>query len=161
MDDYKNHPEITTAEIAKRHGVSAGTLTIWVNKARANGDKDIKLRGRGRRAFAVPTPRQRKIIEMSKVLRQEKVGKRFGLTKQSVSRILKRWEHWKGETIFFRPGDIILWKAKEYIVISATKIDGTLRDEAGNLYKHFTWAGGVIPKKIGVDQRYVIKKSAA
>lgn len=153
--DYVNHPEEFTKDIAKRHGVSAATLTVWATNA------GIPLRSRGVRKRDQPTARQREILELAAIYPYEKVGQRFGVTKARVGALVKRWKHWKVPVQPpFQPGDIILWRNKgsqeRLTVIEAGLTQGTMLDAKGRLLRAFTWnSGGRLPKKIGVDPKYV------
>lgn len=149
LEDYQN-PKLTTEEIAELRGVSAATLTVWAKKA------GIKLRSRGRRTLLAPTTKHRQILEMAQHLRYDQIGRKFGMQKQAVHRIVKRWRGWQEpRTAPFAPGDIVSWKGKRLTVIDANAVDGTLEDEKGKIYKRFTWAGGTVPKKLGVNPKYL------
>jgi predicted DNA-binding protein YlxM (UPF0122 family) len=147
--------ELYTKEIAKKHGVSPSTITAWATTA------GVKLRSRGRHKQDEPTPRQKKIIELAQVLRYDEVGRRFGITKQAVHRVLTRWKHFvKPKRAPFVPGDVIMWRSRRFIVYSAGIDGGTLIDSRGKLVRCVVWnSGGRTPKKVGTDERYV-KKAA-
>lgn len=149
LADYRKN-ELTSEEIAVKHGVSKATLTVWAKKA------GVPLRNRGRKRYESPTARQREIIQLASVYNYDKVGERFGMLKQSVHRIVKRWRGWaQPRKAPFSPGDVILWKGKRFTVIEANVHDGTLRDEKDKLWKNFAWNGGRIPKKIGINAHYL------
>lgn len=149
LADYQKR-DMTTEEIAAKHGISTATLTVWAKKA------GIPLRNRGRRRQERPTLHQMEIIKLASVYKYDQVGARFGMHKQSVHRIVKRWRNWASpRRAPFAPGDILLWRGKRFTVIDANHQDGTLVDERNVLYKNFAWNGGRIPKKIGVNPRYV------
>lgn len=156
LSDYVNHPEEFTKDIAKRHGVSTATLTVWATNA------GIALRSRGVRKRDEPTARQRQILELAAIYPYEKVGQRFGVTKARVGALVKRWKRWKVPVQPpFQPGDIILWhnkgKQERLTVIEAGLTQGTMLDAKGRLLRAFTWnSGGRLPKKIGVDPKYVV-----
>ena len=78
--------EKTTDEIATAHNVCPATLTVWAKKA------GVPLRGRGRRRSNEPSPRNRLILALAKTLTYEQIGSRFGISKQGVWRIVKRWK---------------------------------------------------------------------
>jgi transposase len=144
LSDYRGS-DLTTEEIATKHGISSATLTVWAKKA------NIALRNRGRKTQTEPTPRQLAIVKLSANFSYEQVGKRFGMKKQSIHRIVTRWKHW-GETASppFERGDVILWRNRKFTVLEARKDEGTLREEpTGKQYKNFSWTGGRIPKKVG------------
>lgn len=148
---------LTTEDIAAKHGVSTATLTVWAKKS------GYTLRKRGRKKQEKPTARQLRIVKMANLYTYDQVGAEFGMLKQSVHRIVKRWRNWSAEDqkAPFDPGDMILWRNKKFTVVDATKHEGTLVDSNGKLYKNFAWNGGRIPKKIGVNKRYVVAKTSA
>jgi len=149
LADYQKR-ELTTEEIAAKHSISSATLTVWAKKA------GIALRNRGRKKQETPTARQMEIIKLASVYRYDQVGARFGMHKQSIHRIVKRWRNWaQPRKAPFEPGDILLWRGKRFIVIDANNHDGTLQDEkSGKRYVNFCWNGGRIPKKIGENPKY-------
>src|SRR4051812_41622740 len=92
LAEYVNEPTKPVREIADKYGVSKGTLTVWAKNA------GFKLRGRGRDKQTEPNMRTRKILERAAVATQEQAGKKFGVTKQRVSKLMRRWKHWKKPT---------------------------------------------------------------
>ncbi len=157
LDEYENR-KVTTQVIADKYGISTATLTVWAKKA------GMKLRQRGRKKQDKPTPRQMEIIRLASVYRYEQVGERFGMKKQSIHRIVKRWRSWSGTLTRkapFDPGDLLLWRGKRLIVIDANHTDGTLREEkTGKTIVNFPWNGGRMPKKIGINPRYAKREVA-
>lgn len=150
MSDYQHRKDMTTEEIAVKHGVSTATLTVWATKM------DLTLRKRGRKRRDQPSPRQLEIIKLASVYTYEQVGDKFGMAKQSIHRIVKRWKGWASpKQAPFQPGDMLLWRQKKFTVLEANVTEGTLQDSRGKIYKNFAWNGGRIPKKIGVNPRYV------
>lgn len=147
--------ELYTREIAKRHEVSPSTITAWATAA------GVKLRSRGRHKQDEPTVRQKKIIELAQVLKYDEVGRRFGISKQAVHRILIRWKAFvKPKRAPFVPGDVIVWRGKKFTVYMADIDGGTLVDSKGKLVRCVVWnSGGRTPKKVGFDERYA--KNAA
>ena len=148
--------ELTTEEIAAKHGISMATITVWAKKA------GLPLRKRGRRAQTEPTPRQWEIINLAALFMYDQVAARFGMTKQSVYRIVKRWRNWcQTSKPPFAPGDVLLWRGKRLTVLDANCHDGALFDDRGKFYRHFTWSAGRLPKKIGVNPKYVVPSPSA
>lgn len=142
--------ELTTKEIAKLKNISTATLTNWAKKA------GMPLRNRGRRRQERPTEQQLKIVELASVYRYDQVGERFGMHKQSVHRIVKRWKNWaQPQKAPFAPGDMLSWRGKRLTVLDANPHDGTLVDDNNKIYKNFSWNTGRMPKKIGVNSRYI------
>jgi hypothetical protein len=78
-----------TSEIAYRHGISASTLTARAKKA------GLPLRKRGRWRSAEPTAEQKAILELARTHTYSEVGARFGITKQRVSQLVRRWIGWE------------------------------------------------------------------
>jgi hypothetical protein len=149
LADYRKR-ELTTEEIAFKHGVSTASLTVWAKKAA------LPSRNRGRRRQDMPTARQQEIIRLASIYKYDQVGARFGMHKQSVHRIIKRWRDWAlPQTPPFAPGDVIVWRSRIFTVLDANRQTGTLRDEYGKIFKIFPWNGGRYPKKIGVNPKYV------
>jgi len=85
LADYQKR-EMTTDEIAAKHGISGATLTVWAKKAR------LPLRGRGRRQIQEITSRNKLIVELAETLTFEATGRSFGISRQRVWRIVKRWK---------------------------------------------------------------------
>jgi transposase len=133
LKDYAN-TTISTKDIAARYDVSASTLTVWAKKAK------IALRGRGRDKMKQPDARTREILEMADALTLEETGERFGMTKQRVAKIVKRWNGWQRPTQSpFAPDDVVLWKNKLYTVVEGGPIFGKVRDERGITIHNFYW----------------------
>lgn len=153
LADYQNR-DMTSEEIAAKHEVSTATLTVWATKA------GIPLRMRGRKKQEVPTPLQLQIVKLASVYNYDKVGQRFGKHKQSIHRIVKRWKDWSPHRKSpFVPGDVIVVDRKKFAVIDAGRHDGTLFElRTKKVYKKFSWNGGRIPRKIGVDKRFLVKR---
>ena len=153
LTDYQEG-KMTVEEIAANHGISTATITIWAKKA------GLTLRQRGRRTQREPTPRQMEIVKLASVYTQADVGARFGMHKQSVNRIVKRW----GRRIAgalprkppFDPGDIIRWRGKLFTVLDANHLDGVVCDEQGRFRRNFKWRVWPVPLKIGFNPRYVV-----
>lgn len=157
LDDYVNRPDMYTSTIAKKHSISTATITVWATNA------GITLRSRGLHKLEEPTVRQREIIELAKILPYEKVGKRFGISKARVGAIMKRWKDFvEPAKAPFAPGDIVEWangkKKEQLTVIEAGVTQGTMLDEKGRTLRAFSWnTRGRLPKKIGVNPKYVVK----
>ncbi len=155
LSDYQRK-DMTTDEIAKLHKISTATLTVWAKRA------GMPLRKRGRRRQDRPTDLQLQIVKLASVYKYDQVGKQFGMHKQSVHRIVKRWRSFaEPRRAPFSPGDMLAWRGKKLTVIDANQHEGTLIDERGKIYKNFSWNTGRIPKKIGVNPRYVTATATA
>jgi len=157
MIDYQKR-DMTSEEIGVKHGVSPATLTVWAKS------ESIPLRNRGRKKQDRPTPRQLEIIKLASIYTYSQVGERFGgMSKQSIHRIVKRWRRWmQPKQAPFVPGDMLVWNGKKFTVVEANVREGTLEDARGKRYRNFMWnGGGRIPRKIGVNSRYVVAPSKA
>ena len=88
VSDYAQS-SLTVDQIAKKHGVSKPTVAAWVTKF------DQPHRGRGRRKLAAPSNRDREILRFAEICTCAYLGRRFGTTKQNISRIVRRWKDWK------------------------------------------------------------------
>jgi len=75
---------LTLAQIGRKHRVDPATICHWARK------EMLPHRRRGRPRRTSPTPRQRLIIELARVLPYQEVGERFGITRQAVFDTLKR-----------------------------------------------------------------------
>lgn len=155
LQDYVKG-ELTTKEIAKKYNISQSTLTVWASNA------GIKLRVRGRRKMDEPTEEQKQILRLAEVYTLEYVGTQFGKTKQGVQRIVRRWRNWmKPKHPPFAPGDILLWRGQKLTVLATGLQSGMVTDGKGKTMRNFPWNhGGVLPKKVGVDERYALESSA-
>ena len=150
LADYKANI-LTSEQIALKHKICPATLTVWAKKA------GFVLRTRGRRTLTEPTPRHLKILELAPHLRYEQIGQQLGLHKQEICRIVKRWRNWtKPSGPPFKPGDVIPWRGKRLTVLAAGPVEGTLEDEEGAIYKHFSWAGPTVLKKIGENPKRLL-----
>lgn len=160
LADYQKR-ELTTEEIAQKHGISSATLTVWAKKT------GLPLRNRGRKKQKNPTPRQLEIIKLAALYKYDQVGAKFGMHKQSIHRIVKRWRDWmQPRSAPFAPGDLLLWRGKKFTVLEANHSDGTLREykkggKDGKVYKNFVWSGGRMPKKIGTNPHSLEASAAA
>jgi hypothetical protein len=85
INDYKS-ARLSNVELAMRHGVSPATITYWVKKA------GLSLRHPGRRPLRQPNRTHRQIIELAQHQTYEETGRKFGLSRQRVHYIIKRWE---------------------------------------------------------------------
>ena len=149
--------DLTTKEIAQRHGVSQSTLTVWASNA------GLKLRVRGRWKMDEPTEQQAQILELAEIHILNYVGRQFGQTKQGIHRIVHRWKGWmKPKHPPFIPGDILLWRGQKLTVLSAGLHNGVVENSKGNAMYSFPWNhAGVLPKKVGVNPKYLVKYVAA
>jgi transposase len=133
LKDYVN-TERPTKDIAAQYGVSASTLTVWAKK------QGIALRGRGRERQRQPDARTREILEMAETLVLEDVGKAAGISKQRVSKILRRWKGWKKpKETPFEPGERIMWKDQEFEVIMGGPLFGKVKNMGGEIIHNFYW----------------------
>lgn len=90
LEEYRSGPE-TTTKIAARYGISAATLTVMARKA------GMPLRSRGRKLATEPSLVQKRILQMTQHATYVAVGRKFGCSKQRVSKIVHRWPVWLGE----------------------------------------------------------------
>ena len=133
LKDYAD-PTRKTKDIASKYGVSPSTLTVWARKA------GIPLRGRGRDRSEEPDARTRAILEAAASLKQEEVATRFGITKQRISKIVKRWKGWERPSVApFAVGDVVEWIGAEYVVLEAGPLFGTVKNAAGDIIRNFYW----------------------
>lgn len=153
LKEYAN-TTIPTKDIAARYGVSASTLTVWATKAK------IPLRGRGRDKMKQPDSRTREILETAETLTLEETGERFGMTKQRVAKIVKRWEGWQRPTQSpFVADDVLVWKAKIYTVVEGGPLWGKVKDERGVTIHNFYWnMHGSVAVKIDAETAARLRK---
>jgi len=76
----------TIEQIAHEHSVSTATITVWAKKA------GLRLRTRGRRRLNEPCPRTKAILEMTQRITCAAAAREFGISRQGVWRIVKRWK---------------------------------------------------------------------
>jgi transposase len=147
--DYKQGV-LTTKEIAAKYGISQSTLTVWATQA------NQKLRTRGRRKMDEPTAKQKEILKLAEVHTYEYIGRQFGMEKQAVHRIIKRWKNWmKPKKPMFVAGDIILWRGQKYTVLWAGMRSGMVMDKHNNEVREFPWNhNGKLPRKVGFNPAY-------
>jgi transposase len=77
--------KMTIRRIARKHHVSKESVMGWAKKAH------LPPRRRGQTKSSQPTPRQKQILQLIRIYKYEAVGTRFGVTKQEICRIAKRW----------------------------------------------------------------------
>ncbi len=80
--------EHTVAQIGRMHGVSAVTVCNLVARA------GVPRRRRGRRVLQEPSERDRAILEAVKLRNFEDVGREYGVSRQRIEQITKRWRDW-------------------------------------------------------------------
>jgi hypothetical protein len=80
--------DYTTAEIARRFGVSEASVT---HAAKGAG---VLLRGRGSKRQKVPPPPVQAILLEAWTDKYENVAIRSGVTKQRIAKIVGRWRNW-------------------------------------------------------------------
>lgn len=85
--EYRDSAEPTRL-IAARYCVSPSTLTVRARKA------GLALRNRGRWKRTEPTTVQKKIIAMARTYGCRHTALRFGITKQRISFLMRRWKNW-------------------------------------------------------------------
>lgn len=150
LDLYANS-DLSSQEIADKFHVSSATLTSWAKGAR------VKLRGRGRRRYEEPTPRQRAIIETAQVQGYQRTAEKFGIgSKQAIYNLVKRWNGWKGGASpnAPQPGDLIQFLDKKLKVVSNDGEGGGIGTEprTGKRYRILNWVvKGRLPKKLKAE----------
>lgn len=75
----------TLQSIADEFGVPTATIYNWAKQS------EMEPRKRGRPALGKPSERDQTIIELAKALPAALIARRFGLSRQRVHSILKRW----------------------------------------------------------------------
>ena len=124
LRDFMESKE-TTKEIARRHGISASALTARAKKA------GLPLRKRGRWQLLEPTAKQKQILRLVRTQTYAEVGSKFGMSKQRVSHVVRRWSGWtqpKGR------GARENRRRKPYVV--SFRVDNTSYDCLRELLKH-------------------------
>lgn len=124
LRDFVNRKQ-TTNVIAKRHGISPSTLTARAKKA------GLPLRKRGRWHLTEPSPQQKQILQMVESNTYAQVGVRFGVSKQRVSQLVRRWKNWMGRESTGRRG---FRKRKPRIV--SFRIEDAAFHRLNHLLKH-------------------------
>ena len=84
LHDY-TQTDMSVEAIGKKHEASAAAVC---RVAKAAG---VGLRGRGRKRLTEPSARNRQILEWVKTHPHAPVGRKFGISKQRVGDIVKRW----------------------------------------------------------------------
>jgi transposase-like protein len=78
---------VTNSELARRYGVTPATISQW---AKSIG---LSPRRRGRRPMERPNAKHCEIIELAGVWNGSAIARHFGVSRQRVHQILKRWSH--------------------------------------------------------------------
>lgn len=86
MDEYRSG-RFTNITLARSHSVSPSTISHWARNA------NLKQKPRGRRCLDKPSITHQEIIQLSAHLTLAKIAERFGVSRQRVHQILKRWNH--------------------------------------------------------------------
>ena len=84
MRDYVEGKK-SVVEIANNYGITPGALTMRAKKL------GLPLRGRGRWRLKSPTALQKEIIAVAEKESCQQTAKKFGISKQRVSQIVRRW----------------------------------------------------------------------
>ena len=84
LADYRDG-KMTLSQIARKYRVSKESAIGWAHSAH------LPPRRRGQPKLVQPTRRQKQILELAEICTFETVARRFGITKQRVSQIAKRW----------------------------------------------------------------------
>jgi DNA-binding CsgD family transcriptional regulator len=104
INQLRNSPELrefserneSTKTIARRYGISPSTLTARAKRA------GLPLRKRGRWQLPEPTAKQKRILRLVRTGTYAEVGSKFGMSKQRVSQVVRRWggrTHPKGREV--------------------------------------------------------------
>ena len=115
----------TTREIASRHGISQSTLTARAKRA------GLPLRKRGRWQLLEPTANQKEILRLARTQTYAEVGSRFGLSKQRVSQLVRRWSDWKGPN-----GSELRKNCRQKPVVVSFRLDDASYKHLRDLLKH-------------------------
>lgn len=84
-----SHSGLRVGEIARRFGVSPATIS---NRAKQLG---LKQRGRGRWKRETPGAPHKQILSLVDIESQASVARRFGVSRQRVNQIVRRWGDWQ------------------------------------------------------------------
>ncbi len=76
------------SELARRHGLCAATVSNWVREA------GCPTGSRGRPAHKQPTSRQQEMLRRAWANTYAVAALRFGVSKQYLSQLAKRWQDW-------------------------------------------------------------------
>jgi transposase-like protein len=82
---------LTVGEIARRFGVSPATIS---NRAKQLG---LKQRGRGRWKRETPDAPHKQMLLLLDTESQASVARRFGVSRQRVNQIVRRWKDWQSD----------------------------------------------------------------
>jgi transposase-like protein len=84
-----SHSGLRVGEIARRFGVSPATIS---NRAKQLG---LKQRGRGRWKRETPGAPHKQMLSLVSIESQASVARRFGVSRQRVNQIVRRWGDWR------------------------------------------------------------------
>lgn len=122
---YGSSPTAVVKDVAATYKVGTASVLRW--KADAN-----LFRPRGPRPATEPNARHREILRLLQSMSMREVGEHFGITRQAVHRVAKRWKDWlPARQPPFAPGDLIRQRGKLYTVVKAGIRQGTVCDAKG------------------------------
>lgn len=124
-------------EIATRHGVTVGTVSLWAKKA------GVSRRPQGCRRKPIPSPRDLAILRAVRAGGQtlEQIGEKYGLTRARVHFVYHKWKDCKIEAPF-AVGDKVRFMGDDYEVVSADVHDGRVRSLRGGKETTIPWKLG-------------------
>ncbi len=156
LRDYQD-AEIRTSEIARRYGISPATITLWARKA------GLQMRTRGRKLQDTPTERQRAIIRTATTVSINEAVRQFGVHKQHVSRLVRRWRGWStNDKPPFERGDIVLRLGERVTVLRAFPEYGVVLKHDKSVSRNWAWSKkGVMSKKVGENALFSASATTA
>ena len=89
LKDYRNG-QLAVTDIAEKYAVSPGLITLIAKNAH------VKLRGRGRKRQAEPSPKVKRILQTAQSKSLVDTGNQYAVSKQFVWLAIRRWASWKG-----------------------------------------------------------------
>jgi len=148
--EYRRGDPLT--EIAARHSVSIGAVSLWAKKA------GVIRRIRGRRIRLLPSEIDMQIVAAVKASVNGRptlaeIGAPWGYGRAGIHRIYHKWKDWV-PTVPFKKKDIVRIGQEDYEVLEAGVFDGLCRHVApssvasGGMITRMRWVQGQGKSKV-------------
>lgn len=118
---FETRPALTVENLSAVFDRPYHQIRSWVRRTKGR-------RSPGRPKALAPSGRDLQILVAAQTLPYSRVAAQFGITKQRVGWVVKRWQGWKPpEAAPFVPGDWVVVRGGIYEVLEVDPLQGTLR----------------------------------
>lgn len=124
---YGQSPTAVVDDVATQFRVSRASVLRWKSSGGV-------FRPRGRKYQLEPDERQLEILRLAESMSYSMIADRFGITKQAVGKVVKRWRGWQAKSPEFEVGDLISFRGKAYTVLEVEPRKGRVQDAEGRVH---------------------------